>query len=394
MSLALIMMFLGIVMFVGYIASELFETTKIPDSLILIAIGMLLNYSGLVDPLLLSPMTELIASIAIAILLFESGLSMDFKELANSFSSAFNMANLSFIMSSLSIAGLTYFFVQWDPLTSLMVGFMLGGTSGSIVTPIAKKIMTTDMALVADLESTISGVYNFVFTFTVASILKNTLVSPKLALSNLLAYFSIGVFLGILLGIIWINFSKKIWQKQVSYMMTLATLFILYGLADYAGGSGAVAGLVFGLILGNNKEISEVIKTPSIGTGRFLKFSHEIAFLIRTYFFIFLGIILKIPSNRLLWIFAVALAMATFSVRLLAAKLLKLPHEMALLIPRGLNEAVIASIVVGMGVISGDDIINLVGLVIIVTNIVPSVIMIKNRGKRKAGQENEAAAPA
>ncbi|MBR9680513.1 MAG: hypothetical protein GOU98_01660 [Candidatus Altiarchaeota archaeon] len=389
MSLALTMMFLGIVMFVGYIASELFETTKIPDSLILIAVGMGLNYSGLVDSAALEPLTELIASIAIVMLLFESGLSIDFRGLTSSFSHAFNMANISFIFSSLGIAGLTYFFVGWDPLTSLMVGFMLGGTSSSIVTPLAKKMMSHDMALVAELESTITSVYNFVFTFTVASILQNAQVSANFVLSNLLSYFSIGVFLGIAFGIGWINFSKKIWQKQISYMMTLATLFILYGFAEYGGGSGAVAGLVFGLILGNNKEISEIIKTPAIGTGRFRKFSHEMAFLIRTYFFIFLGIILRIPSNRLLWIFAVLLALTTFSIRLTAARLLGLPQEMALLIPRGLSEAVIASIIVGMGLLHSEEIINLVGLIIIVTNIVPSVIMIRRKWGGKGYHKGE-----
>lgn len=375
MAMPLILMFLGGIMFVGFIASELFETTKVPDSIILILIGLLLKSQGLVDPAMLQPLTPIVASIAISLILFESGMSINLGELASSLSGAFNLANISFILNSLAIGGLTFLFLGWDPLTSLLVGFMLGGTSAAVVIPIARKILPPDVSPVVEIESTITNVYNFVFAMSVANIIESTQVGPNYALNSLLSYFSIGVFMGIIVGFLWINLAKKLWKKHFSYMISLSMLFILYGFTEFAGGSGAVAGLVFGLVLGNNKEIAEIIKTPAIGTRGFLKFSQEMAFLIRTYFFLFMGIVLTVPYDMLLWSLAASVAVAAFIMRAATAKLLGLPIEIALLIPRGLSEVVIASLVLGMDLTHSEGIMTIAGLVIIVTNLLPSIIM-------------------
>ncbi len=373
-------------MFVGFLTSELFERTKVPDSIILILIGLLLRNRGFVDASMLEPLTTLVASIAISLILFESGMRINLGELASSLSGAFNLANLSFILSSLAIGGLTFLFTGWDPLTSIMVGFTLGGTSAAVVIPIARKLLPMDSAPVVELESTMTNVYNFVFAMSVASIIESAQVGPTFALNSLLSYFSIGVLLGIVVGFVWINFAKKLWGKSFSYMMTLSALFILYGFTEYAGGSGAVAGLVFGLILGNNKEIAEVIKTPAIGTRTFLKFSQEMSFLIRTYFFLFMGIVLKVPYDMLMWSLAVSIAVAAFLMRVVSAKLLKMPNEIAILIPRGLSEIVIASIIMSKGLPHSEEILTIVGMVIIVTNLLPSIIM--NWRKGRAGNNH------
>lgn len=368
-------MFLGGIIFVGFFASELFQKTKVPDSIILIGIGIALRHWGWVDPTVLEPLTAIISSIAISMILFEAGMSIKFKELAKSLGNAFNMANISFVTNSFAIAGLTFLFTGWDPLTSLMAGFLLGGTSAAVVIPMAKKILPEDLIVTAELESTITNIYNFIFALSVAKILKSTLVSPNLVINELLSYFSIGVFLGIVISLMWIIFLKKFWGRPFSYMRTLAIILLLYGFTEFAGGSGALASLIFGLMLGNNQSLSELIKTPAIGTGRFLKFSQEIAFLIRTYFFLFLGIVLRLPSDTKIWVLAIAIAVVAFMMRALSARLLKLPMEMALLLPRGLGEAVIASLILEMGIPGADELLVIVGLVIIVTNIFPAIVM-------------------
>ena len=368
-------MFLGGIIFVGFFSSELFQKTRIPDSIILIGIGIALKHWEVVDPTALEPLTAIVSSVAISMLLFEAGMSINFNELASSLGTAFNMANISFAFNSFAIAGLTFLFTGWDPLTSLMTGFLLGGTSAAVVIPMAKKVLPEELAVTAELESTITNVYNFVFALSVAKIIKSAMISANFAINELLSYFSIGVFLGIVIALLWIAFLKKFWGRPFSYMRTLAVILLLYGFVEYAGGSGALASLIFGLILGNNQELSELIKTPAIGTGRFLKFSQEIAFLIRTYFFLFLGIVLRIPSDRTIWVLAIAIAVIAFMMRAFAARILKLPIEMALLIPRGLGEAVIASLIMDMAVPGADLLIVIVGLVIIVTNLFPAVVM-------------------
>jgi len=374
-SLSLILMFLGGIIFVGFFASELFQKTKVPDSIILIGIGIALSQWGWVDPTVLEPLTAIVSSIAISMILFEAGMSIKFKELTESLGTAFNMANISFVTNSFAIAALTFLFTGWDPLTSLMAGFLLGGTSAAVIIPMAKQILPEDLIVTAELESTITNIYNFIFALSVAKILQSTLVSPNLVINELLSYFSIGVFLGIVISLLWIIFLKKFWGRPFSYMRTLAIILFLYGFAEFAGGSGALASLIFGLMLGNNQALSELIKTPAIGTGRFLKFSQEIAFLIRTYFFLFLGIVLRLPSDTKIWVLAIAIAVIAFMMRALSARILKLPMEMAVLMPRGLGEAVIASLILEMGIPGAEELLVIVGLVIIVTNLFPAIVL-------------------
>lgn len=376
MGLPLLMMFLGGIIFVGFFSSELFDKTKVSDSVILMGIGIALRTWGLVDPLVLEPLTALVSSLAVAMILFESGLNINLQELASGLDEAFNMSNFAYISNSLGIASLTFLFTGWDPLTSLLVGFILGGTSGAVTTPMAKKMLDDDLVAVSNLETTITNIYNFVFSLSVAKLLVNASVGISFAMNRLLSYFSIGVLLGIFMGLFWIKFSNRVWRKPFSYMRTLAAMLFLYGFAEYAGGSGAVASLVFGLLLGNNKELSDIIKTPKIGTGRFLRFSQELAFLIRTYFLLFMGIVLHIPSNPVMWYLSVAIAIAAFLLRLMSAKLSGLPSEVAFLMPRGLSEAVLISLMMDMGIPHTEEILSLIGLVILVTNVFPSLVLI------------------
>ena len=376
MTLSLIMMFVGGIILLGFFSSELFDRTKIPDSLVLIAVGLAIQRFGILDPAAIQPLTPVVASIAIATILFDAGIKTNISELLESFSSAFNMANITFAFNTLAISAISFLLMGWDPLTSLMVGFILGGTSAAVAIPLSTKILPQESSIILELESTITNIYNLIFSLSVATLIQTTTISPNYAIRNLLAYFSIGVFLGLLGGIMWLGMSKRLWGKPFSYMATFAFLFIIYGVAEYSGGSGAIAGLVFGLVLGNNKGLSEIIKTPAIGTSRFAKFSQELSFLVRTYFFLFLGVILSIPRSAQMWTFALVVAVSVMLVRLAAASLLNLPQKLALMIHRGLSEAVIASLIVSMGLPNAQEIITAVGLTIIVTNILPSVVMI------------------
>jgi cell volume regulation protein A len=77
-------------------------------------------------------------------------------------------------------------------------------------------------------------------------------------------------------------------------MVTLATLLLVYSLNSFVGGSGAIAALVFGLVVGNRNTILRLTGTKvRIETAgeKVHSFHDEITFFIRSFFFVFLGII-------------------------------------------------------------------------------------------------------
>ncbi|OPX58504.1 MAG: potassium/proton antiporter [Methanomassiliicoccales archaeon PtaB.Bin215] len=91
---------------------------------------------------------------------------------------------------------------------------------------------------------------------------------------------------------------QKLSRQPFSYMITIAAMLIVFSvtnfLVDKAGG-GAIAVLVFGLTIGNWDEISKVLrqKGEQFALGDKVKrFHDEIAFLIRTVFFVYLGLVI------------------------------------------------------------------------------------------------------
>jgi cell volume regulation protein A len=76
-------------------------------------------------------------------------------------------------------------------------------------------------------------------------------------------------------------------------MLTIAILFVLYGVTEVAHGSGAMASFIFGLILGNHAELAKRLhlKPSFVVDERIKQFHSELSFVVRTFFFVFLGLV-------------------------------------------------------------------------------------------------------
>ncbi len=390
MNIPLIFIGLGLLVFFGFLANIGFSRTLIPDSLLLVLMGLLLNQLGLVNASDFLPFAGFAASLAVAVILFEAGLNLDIKSIASELASALNLGTLSFLFSSAFITLAVHFTLGWNFLLSMLVGFLLGGTSAAIVIPIAQSLKLSDNQLaLLGLESTVTNMYNVVFALSVAQLIKEATISVENAANAVLASFSIGAVLGAVAGYFWIQALRKLRGMPFSYMLTLAFLFIVYGITEFARGSGAVAALVFGLLLGNMRALTRVFPIKTVSPSKFVQFHEEITFLIRTYFFLFLGIILQIPKNVLLWKGAFGILLAALIGRFLAVKLLKLDLLYATLIPRGLSEAVVASLLIQMQLPHAYEIVQLVGLTILLTNLLTAILLrfhIKN-GKKANKKE-------
>ncbi|MBR9680089.1 MAG: hypothetical protein GOU99_03505 [Candidatus Altiarchaeota archaeon] len=371
MDINFLLILSGLLVFSGFIANLLFERTKIPDALYLIILGFILSAVGLVDVPSFVSIMGLMSSLALATIVFEAGLELDFKNLLTSFAPAISFATASFLFSAALIGGVVFFILKWDPLTSLLVGTLLGGTSTAIVVPIVHMLGfgEEEIALIG-IESTTTNIYNVVFTLSIAELLLKATSTAESAVQAVFSHFSVGIVLGGIFGLFWVRGIRKLRGRKFSYMLTLSTMLILYGLTSYVGGSGAVSVLVFGLMLGNSRELTKLLHMPKVAPDRFLQIHQEITFLIRTYFFLYLGSILRLPSQMNLWYAAVLISVFALLARNMAVKLLKVPKYFSMLIPRGLSESVVAVLLIQKGIAHGNEILMLVSLVILLSNLI------------------------
>ena len=195
--------------------------------------------------------------------------------------------------------------------------------------------------------------------------------------------FLIGAGIGVFVGIIWLLMMRRVSSLPFSYILTLAVVLFTYAFSESLGGNGALSALLFGLVLGNELQILSFFKLEGNGqvtvSEGLRRFESEIAFLVRTFFFVFLGIIATISSVSML-IVGVVLSMLLLAVRYGAVWLTTIKSElraesklMSAILTRGLAAAVLATLPAQYGLEYADLFINIAVVVIVTTALIATV---------------------
>lgn len=343
----------GITIVVGYIGYIFFDKTRISDVFWLMIFGILIGpVFNLVDRTLFVSISPFLAALALLIILFDAGINMDFYKMVRSFPRSILMAIIGMVISTLAVAAVAVYLMNFTWLYGLLLGAIVGGTSSAIVITVVKRLhMREQPKMIVTLESIFTDPLVIVVSIVLINIISQNgnQISP---LQGILSAFSIGAVIGIFAGLIWLFVLDKLKGRPFDYMLTLAILFLLYVFVESAGGSGAIGALAFGLVLGNGTAFSAMLKTKKrFGFNKLLRtFQNEVSFFIRAFFFVYLGIIVSINTTYV--IYGLAAAVALILVRLVAAEIST--YRMALtraeknmvrtMAPRGLAAAVLAQL--------------------------------------------------
>lgn len=155
-------------------------------------------------------------------------------------------------------------------------------------------------------------------------------------------------------------------------MIAIAYLLLIYVITEFLGGNGAIAALFFGLILKNSKQLSSIIRGiltkeasekkkalkgelgVSVTTPSEEFFYHQISFFLKTFFFVYIGVMIDISDWKAILIgvvLSVVLMFTRMSSSLLTQKML--PESRSLvnsIFARGLAAAAIAQLAINAGV--------------------------------------------
>lgn len=357
---------IGSVIFIGFFGNAIFNRFRIPDVLILIFLGMLIgpdilgNRFGLVTSETLSNIDEfrdLFLSAALVIILFDGGLTLDIRSVIESMRLSAFMSILTFLLEMVSVALALYLIMDVDLMLSLILGAIVGGTSGAIVIPIANKLrIRPQTKAIMIMESAVTDVLVVVAALTLISVAQLGSFELLTVIGDLTVKFLVGGVVGLLAGIAWLFALQRLHNQPLSYMITIAALFIIAGLVEMIGSSGAVAALAFGLSLGNREFVRRRLTSVNlrIGTdGHIQHFHLEIAFFVRTFFFVYLGMLFRFDTFTeihlvagLLMISVIALVRWFTSMATWKVGGLEFEDTVALfgLMPRGLAAAVLATL--------------------------------------------------
>jgi len=377
----------AVIIALGFFADIFFNKTKIPDVIWLLLFGILIgSVLKIVDQEELFGMAPLFTSIAIAIILFESGRKMKIMELfRESYSvTIFMLANL--LMSTLLLALGGRFLFGLELEKAVLLGVIVAGTSSPMIVTIVDRLgIRAKVKTIMSVESVI----NSPFVIVVGLILMESLASPQSIISfsnissDIAKNFAVSIVVGLIIGVVWARALSNLQIYKYHHLMTISVLFLVYVLSDYLGGSGAMAALVMGITVGNYAFIFSKIEKKKIVvlTKETKDFNAIIAFVIRTFFFVFIGAVASLDDYRSIAIglaLTVLLLAARFMVVYPTASILRLSMRemltMGFMIPTGLSAAVLAVLPFAYYNISGTEhFVDIVFTIILATTIFATV---------------------
>ncbi len=297
---------IGAIIFVGFFASMVFEKTRVPDLLILVILGLILGpvtiaYFGveLVPRSLLESVMPYFAALALVIILFDGGLNLNFDLVLRKINIAFIHTLIAFILTVIAVALVANLVLGYPLIVGILLGAVLGGVSGAVVITLVRRMtMDEETQTVLTLESVLTDVLCIIVALALVEFIIGT-DDPTEGVTSLFAGFSVAFLVALFFGIFWLGILKRLYGKPFSFMITIAALFILYGFVELVGGNGAMAALIFGLVLGNKDEIARMfkIKTKFILDERIKQFHSELSFVVRTFFFVFLGLVFTLSLS-------------------------------------------------------------------------------------------------
>lgn len=370
----------AVTIILGYLGSLIFDRTRIPDVIWLLLLGLLVGPGlHLVDVGLFVAIIPLFTALAIILILFDAGLNLDFYQLLRAFPRGTLLAVLHLLASAAVVATAATFVLGWDPLVGLLLGIILGGTSSATVLGMMSKLRVREQVKnMLNLESILSDPLTIVLSLVILQLITAGTAMPLASIGNQIASaYSIGAVLGFIAGAVWLLWLRHHGHRPYTYMLTLSVLLLLYVFTEGLGGSGAMTMLLFGLVLGNSQVFGNILRLKKVAgvesSVRVLE--TEITFFIRSFFFVFIGVIASITVPALLYglLITVLLLGARPLVATLAATGLKLETTERNLLwtmaPRGLAAAVLAQFPVAAGLPEGQLILNIVFVVLLLTTL-------------------------
>ncbi len=356
---------LSALFFGGHALQWFFEKTKIPDLLILIVIGYVLGpMTGLIHNSQLGQVGELVATLALIVILYEAGLHLSTQDLKESWIPSLLLSLLTFISIALVVTLITTPIVSFP--FSLLVAFAVGSTSSAIVIPMVKFLsLNQKTKTILSLESAFTDIFAIVLFLVTAEGIKAGQMDPYSIFFNIGPKTLISMGFGALFAFVWASIKKYASHLTKMKFAGESWALLVYGLAEVCDLNGAMAVLVLGFFLANLNLLPGWLtftfsKEPvSYQDMALLK---EITFLLKTFFFLYLGLLITINNFALLAV-GVLIALSIFVTRYLSVTILfrrGLPLLDVLTVtamgPRGLACAVLATIPIRLGFQGGDKI--------------------------------------
>ncbi len=383
MDLTFFFALLGGLLVLAFIANRLVRFTRVPDVIILMVTGVVIGpVTHWVNPDIFRGATHGFGELALILILFEGGLDLKLREILRHFGAGFFLSLSSYVLAMAAIAGACRFALHFSWLNALLVGAVLGCVSSSILFPVLQQIdLRRDVKVTLMVEASLGDAFAVLAVTTLLDVAGGASAAPKVIAWSLVSSMILAIACGMLAGMLWSYLLPVLSEERFWHVLTFAAVLLVYAGVHYLKGNDLVSVLFFGLTLGNFPAVrrrlhldestgsdwfNEVPVKNSSGRApddyhqdQMLTFHGELAFLLRTFFFVLLGMLVEYSGLRknlrlgLLCLFAILLARTLIvqAGRIIWRSFSGLECELMIwFVPRGLITAVLGiEVVQGRG---------------------------------------------
>ena len=306
MSAALVLGLVGGLLVVAFLANRVFGLTRIPDVLVLMMLGVLLGpVLGLVQSGTLAQTTNLLGTLAIILVLFEGGLELNLRQTLKHFPGSFLLATLAYIFS-MALVAVTVVNRMGLPWTDgLLVGAVLGCTSSTVVLPVLQQLQAEEPVRVTLMLEAAWG--DVLAVLTVGLLLGIRSQGGAVAqglVHGLLNQVGVALLFAVPGGILWSRLLHVLSEQRFWQVLTFSIVLVLYAGMEALGANGLIAVLGFGLTLSNFPGVDPglgltlPVRQMAVSQHALLTFHSELAFLVRTFFFVLIGAVAELGVFR------------------------------------------------------------------------------------------------
>jgi Na+:H+ antiporter len=356
---------LGGLLVLAYLANRFSHRTRVPDVVVLLLCGIALG-PGLhwINADRFPEITRGVGTVALILILFAAGLELDLRRARKQFAAGAVLALLSY---ALTMEGVHLFCVHvlgMNRMASLLAGAALGCVSGSIVLPVLEQMdLRPDLRTTLVIEASFGDGLGALVLGVLVSLIAGGATSQTSGgailggmVVQFVLRFLLAFFIAVVAGSLWAWVQARISNRKFSQVLTFAAVLIVYSATHALGGSDLFAVMVFGATLASLlgpesflREFEVTSLAADEGT-QILSFHSELAFLVRSFFFVLLGAMIQfrglkqqlLPSVGILAVILAARFVSVQGSRLVWRGSTMRERELATtLIPRGLITAVL-----------------------------------------------------
>ena len=301
-----LLLFTGLLLAAGLAASLAAGRLRLPGLVLVLGVGMLIGSDGLgwidFDDFELARQAGIIA---VALILFEGGLSSGFDEIRPVLKTSILLATLGTLATAALTAVAAALILDLEPLPALLLGSTVAATDAAAVFAVLRG-STLRRRLARTLEGE-SGINDPVAILLVIGCIE-AIQEPSYGLLDaavlVVEELGIGFVVGLAIGLLSAQWLQRVRLPSAGLypVASVATAALAYGAADSLHGSGFLAVYLAGLVLGT-------AATPARRT--IVTFHDGLAWVAQLALFLILGLLVFPGDLGEIWLEGTAIAFAT-----------------------------------------------------------------------------------